>query len=165
VGAGVEEGISVVVVVDAVGTGLGACVKLGAGLGGEVGTGVGCCVVVVVDTVGTGLGACVTLGAGLGSPVGAALGSEVGWGVVVGAGDDEGPGVGSSEAEGSGGVLVGARVFGGPGGSDGSGVGTVGQVLEGHAVGTGVAPGVGSAVEGRGVARVDVVDVVGSGRG
>jgi hypothetical protein len=91
------------------------------------------------------------LGAGL--AVGTALGKGVVFGFPVG------PGVGSSG--------FGASVCGGSGDSDGSGVGTVGQVLEGHAVGTGVAglavgPVVGAGA-GRGVARV--VEVVGSGRG
>ena len=95
------------------------------------------------------------LGAGL--AVGAALGKGVLFGFPVG------PGVGSSG--------FGASVCGGSGDSDGRGVGTVGQVLEGHAVGTGAV----GAGEGRGVARVDVVvdaitfvvdvEVVGSGRG
>ena len=69
-GAGVEEGISVVVVVDVVGTGLGAFVMLGAGLGScvmlgaglAVGTGVGSSDPEVwaggaVDTEGSGVGA------------------------------------------------------------------------------------------------------------
>ena len=86
-GAGVEEGISVVVVVDVVGTGLGAFVMLGAGLGScvmlgtglAVGTGVGSSDPEVwaggaVDTEGSGVGARV-FGGGPGGSDGSGVGT------------------------------------------------------------------------------------------